>query len=315
MRKILTAVGIVLGSLATLFAVAGRGHHEWRGFVRASADQAVEEVTESLPEEIHDKKLSQELSQVKAELIDRQVAMNLSKRQRDELRRQIATLTGNTERRQRLLAEAYPVLKAAIDGQQATVKWANQDFTLADFQKEIDELLAMQDRETRELDIKRTGLARLEKCAAEGDQALAEMKRQLEQTEQEVAVLRSRREQAETESQTLDLVSTTTANRESVASSLNRGVERLRTNVDKLEARNEARRGVTSITERQSTNQLSRAFNRLESLKAIHDAAAASATKSSEPKPTQPVNSSTKSLEASKVVIEIQGQNAKQAND
>jgi len=310
MRRKLTALGVVVGGLISLFVAAGRGYHEWKGFSRATAEKVVEDVTESLPEEIHDKKLNHELTQVKAELIDRQVAMNLSKRQREQLQGEIATLTGNAERRQRLLAEAYPVLKAAIDGQQSRVKWANQEFALADFQKELDELLAMQDRETRQLDIKRTGLDRLEKSAIEGEQALAEMKRGLEQTEQEVAVLRSRREQSETESQTLDLVASATANRETVASSLNRGVERLKTNVDKLEARNEARRGTASISERQSSNQISRAFNRLESLKAIHDATPA-ATTTPEAKPAA---NDTKSIEASKVVIEIQGSNAKKSD-
>jgi seryl-tRNA synthetase len=151
-------VGLVLGGLAAMFVLAGRGYHEWTGFVRASADQAVDGVTEALPEEIHDKKLDNELGQVKADLIDRQVAMNLSKRQREELQSEITSLEGRTERRKRLLAEAYPVLKAAIDGQQATVKWANQPFALADFQNEIDDLLVLQDRETRQLEIKRAGL-------------------------------------------------------------------------------------------------------------------------------------------------------------
>jgi phage shock protein A len=87
----------------------------------------------------------------------------------------------------------------------------------------------------------------LQHSAAEGEAALAEMKRRLEQTEQEVAELRSRREQAEVESQTLDLVSSATANRETAATSLNRAVGRLQDNVEQLQARNEARHGIMSI--------------------------------------------------------------------
>lgn len=45
---------------------------------------------------------------------------------------------------------------------------------------------------------------------------------------------------------------------------------KLKGNVDKLEARNEARRGVTSLSQRPSSSSIARSFNRLESLKAIH---------------------------------------------
>lgn len=308
MRKIIVTVTVLASGLVGLFMAAGRGATELKGYVRASADTAVDSVTEALPEEVHDKKLLQELINVKAELVDRAVATNLSKRKRDELEAEVTNLEGSTARRQRLLAEAYPVLKTAIEMNQASVTWTNQKILLAAFQKNVDELLAVQEREKLQLEIKRTGLSRLQKCAAEGEEALAEMKRGLEQTEQAVAILRSRRDQAEVESSSLDLISTATANRETVATSLNRGVERLKGNVDKLEARNEARRGTASITERQSSNPISRAFNRLESLKAIHEATPAQAPTTSESKPTA---SSTKTLEASKVVIEIQGSNVK----
>ncbi len=54
-------------------------------------------------------------------------------------------------------------------------------------------------------------LTRQKKCAEEGQLALNEMKSELDHSEKEVAVLRSRRDQAEVESPTLDLVSSATA--------------------------------------------------------------------------------------------------------
>ena len=206
------------------------------------------------------------------------------------------------------MAEAYPILKAAIDGKQPSLKWANQDFALPAFQKEIDDLLVLQDRETHQLTIKRDGLNRLKKSVDEGELALTEMRRGLEDTEQKVALLQTRREQAEVESQTLDLVSAATTNADTVASSLNKSVDRLKDNVGKTEARNEARnearRGTATIAERTGSNHVSRSFNRLESLKAIHDATAKPTAPAAEQAPaTKP---ETQTIEASKIVIEIQ---------
>ena len=302
MRKIVVALGVMVGSLVGVFALAGRGTHEFTGFVKASAETAADGVTESLPEEVHDRKMTQEMTQVRLDLIDRQVQMNLSTRKIEELTSDVAKLAGSTERRQRLLGEAYPILKAAIDNQQPTVKWANQEFSLAHFQKEIDDLLAMQDREAHQLTIKRDGLVGLQKSVAEGERALADMRRGLDDTEQQVAVLKTRREQAEVESQTLDLVNAATTNQDTVAASLNKSVDRLKENVTKTEARNEARRSTASVAERAGSNQVARSFNRLESLKAIHDATPAS----SKPDAKPAAKAGVQSIEASKVVIEIQ---------
>jgi len=300
MRKIIAAIGVMAVALVGVFLISGRGMHEFKGFVRASADTATDGVTESLPEEVHDRKIDQELKQVRLDLIDRQVQMNLSTRKIEELTAEVTRLEESTERRKRLLGEAYPLLKAAIDGKQSALQWANQEFTLVAFQKEIDDLLAMQDRETHQLTIKREGLTRLKKSVDEGELALAEMRRGLDDTEQKVALLRTRREQAEGESQTLDLVHAATTNQDTVAVSLNKSVDRLKENVGKTEARNEARRGTASISERTGQNQVARSFNRLESLKAIHDAAT---------QPTAPIaKPETQTIEASKVLIEIQKQ-------
>lgn len=304
MRKIVVTVGVLGLGLVGLFAVAGRGTQEFKGFAKASADVAAEGVTESLPKEVHDRKIDQELKQSRLDLIERQVQMNLSGRKIDELKSEVTQLTGSTERRQRLLSEAYPILKAAIDSMQPTVKWANQEFALKDFQKELDDLLAMQDRETHQLQIKRAGLTQLQKSVEEGVRAMADMKRGLDDTEQQVAMWKTRREQAEVESQTLDLVSSATTNADTVTASLNKSVERLKDNVDKTEARNAARRNSASVTQRTTSNNVSRAFNRLESLKAIHDATAKPSAV--EAAPALKAEPTTQSIEASKVVIEIQ---------
>ncbi len=95
--------------------------------------------------------------------------------------------------------------------------------------------------------------------------ALAEMQTALEGLDQEVAVLRSRREQAETEAATLDLISSASAGQQTAATTVGQSVERLTQDVEKLEARNEARRGLAPVETRPS-NQLARVGGRLETL-------------------------------------------------
>lgn len=74
---------------------------------------------------------------------------------------------------------------------------------LVDFQREIDELMASQESETKQLEIKKAGLSRLEKSEKEAELALADMRHALDGAEHEVAVLKSRREQAQVESNPL----------------------------------------------------------------------------------------------------------------
>ena len=313
MKMYLVVLGVVASLVAGVCRWASGVPHEVDGYARATAESVAERVADAIPVEIHDRKVDHEVSAVRQEIIDRQVQMNLSQRQIERLEQEVAGLTTSVERRKRLLVEAYPVLKSAIDGQQQTVKFANQEHSLADFQKEIDDLLAMQDRETRQVEIKRVGLARLKKSAEEGQLALNEMKSALDHSEQEVAVLRSRRDQAEVESSTLDLVSSATSKRETVGTVMNDGLTKLKGNVDKLEARNEARRGMTSVGQRPSSTSVGRSWNRLESLKAIHDDAKPDAdtllpTQVESPKtdaPPTPTKSTT--LDAAKVIISIEG--------
>jgi len=317
MKKYVVAVGVVASLVAGFCGWVSRAPRQIEGYARASAEAAADRVANAIPDEIHDRKLDNEVTTVRQEIIDRQVQMNLSRRQIEQLEADVVNLEGSVERRKRLLVEAYPVLKAAVDGQQKTVKFANQEHALTSFQKEIDELLAMQDRETRQVEIKRVGLVRLKKSAEEGELALTEMKRALDSTEQEVAVLRSRRDQAEVEASTLDLVSSATANRETVGTVMNDGVTRLKGNVNQLEARNEARRGLTSLDQRPSSNSVARHFNRLESLKAIHDEALPDAgtvlpTQVQPPKSDSTATpAKTTTLDAAKVIIIEGGQPAK----
>ncbi len=312
MKKFAVIVGIVLtlgiAGLQLLSRKAG-------GYARATAEAAAERVEDAIPAEIHDKKLDTEVRSVRQEIIDRQVAMNLSARQIEQLSAEVSSLEGTVASRKRLLVDAYPVLKAAIDGHQQNVAFANQEYPLAEFQREVDDLLAMQDRETRQVEIKTAGLARLKKSVEEGHAALAEMKHALEATEQEVALLRSRRDQANVESMTLDLVSSATAKSDSVGSVMTESVARLKGSVDQVESRNEARRGMSGPEKRSSSRGIDRHWNRLESLKAIHDDAggaektvAGSGTeKATQREPQKTEASAPAKIDAAKVTITVEG--------
>lgn len=103
MRKIVVGAGVLGCALVGLLSLAGRGTYEIKGLARASADVASESVTEAIPEPVHDRKIEQELKQVRLDLVDRQVQMNLSSRKIEELAAEVTKLEASTERRQRLL--------------------------------------------------------------------------------------------------------------------------------------------------------------------------------------------------------------------
>ena len=270
MKKFVWGTLLAVLGMVGLFVSAGRGSGELRGYFRASADKTVDGLVASLPKEVVDRKLDHDLQQQRRDLIDHQVQLNLSRNQIADLRSDVSKLETSVALRKRLLSEAYPILKAAIEGGQESVKFANTDYSLPNFQREVDELLTLQDRETRQLEIKREGLTRLERGEREGIQALADMRTALESSEMEVEVLKQRREQAEMESKTLDTVSSIASKRPDVDSSISQGLSKIRSDVKQLEAKNEARRALSPVNER-PTNQLTKHWNRLETLKAIHD--------------------------------------------
>jgi hypothetical protein len=181
----------------------------------------------------------------------------------------VTKLEESIERRQRLLADAYPILEQAVAEEMTQVTFASNEFALDEFQHEVDDLLVMQRREDQQLEAKRVGLQRLEKSEREATLALDEMHQALDATEQEVAVLRSRRQQAEIEAQTLDMVNVGAESDDTQA--VSRSLNRLRNDVSQLEAQNEAERELAPVSQRASANQLSRHWSRMEELKAIHD--------------------------------------------
>ncbi len=302
--KILKVTVVVFAVLAGLFVVAGRRVGELFGYVRATADQTVEELVVQVPDKVQDRKMENDIKTARQELIDRQVQLNLSRGQIDELRKDTERLEASAGRRQRLLAEAYPVLKEAVDQSKTTVRFASSDFSMLNFQREVDDLMTLQDRETRHLKVKKEGLARLEQSIHDGEQAMAEMRQGLESAEQEVAVLRSRREHAQMEASTLDMLTSVTTNRQTTATSIGGSVNRLKQDVEQLEARNEARRDLAPVTEREPSNQLSRTWSRLEELKTYHDQFPASQAASDAKSPAQQPDS-TKQVKATEVIIRI----------
>ncbi len=269
-RKALLGIGLLGVAVVGLFAASSRSVWDFTGYFRATADQTVDNLTQQLPVEVRDRKMQNELRVARQELIDRQVALNLSRNQVEQLRQEIAKLETSVAGREELLAQAYPVLKHAIDRQEEQIRFASTHFTMGDFQREIDELITQQDRETRQLDIKRDGLARIETSLREGERAVAEMRQAMEGVEAEVAMLKTRREQAEVESSTLDLISSVTAKQHSTTASIAGDVARMQHEVQTIEARNEARRTMTPASEVQDS-RLTHAWNRLDTLKSYHE--------------------------------------------
>ena len=88
------AAGSVLG-LGLLFLVAGRSLGDLTGYFRASAGETVSQLEDHIPEEVHDRKLANELTSVRKEVIERQVQLSQSKTQIAQLREDVSKLENN----------------------------------------------------------------------------------------------------------------------------------------------------------------------------------------------------------------------------
>ena len=265
-----TRIGVVIALAAVLlFVVAGLRLGELKAYLRASADSGIEELTGQLPPDVQNKKLAYELRQLHQDLIEREVGLNVARKQVEELRAEVAKLEASTTSRKRLLAEAYPVLKAALDKNVPKVRFAKTEFALDDFQHHLDDLLRAQERETQQLTTKREGLTRLEKHVREGVESLAALRQTLEKTEQEAAALRDRREQAEFEAKSLEMLAKLGDGRNT--NGADSGIKRLREQVTKLEAENDVRRNRVPSATHADHNAVSQAYQRLQELRRLHE--------------------------------------------
>ncbi len=279
---------IVIGAVVLmvgLVVVAGRSFRDAAGYVRASAQTTVDGLADGLPREVRDKKLDNDLGQVRAELVERRVKLNQSARQIEQLRNELNAQTERAERDRRVLAEACPVLEAATRGQRTTVKFATAELSLGDFQREIDDLLARRTRDTQELTIKRDALTRLESRQRQAEQALADSGRALDAAEHEVALLKSRREHAEIEGRTIALVTAISDSLKAPRESVGESLGRLRDEVAQLESRNEAERTLAPTATRPALETIVREFDRMQALKAVQAEIRAEKPETAKPKP------------------------------
>ncbi|QDU69309.1 hypothetical protein [Engelhardtia mirabilis] len=268
MRTLLTLILTLLLVPVGFFFVADRPLGDLIELARAGAHLSVNGAIEQVPIEVRDRKLDHDVENQRRQLTDHQVALNLSRRELGLLEVQVLELEERGTRRQRLLAEAYPVLESAMAEERTDIEFAGSKYSLEGFQTHLDELLAEDQREARQLEIRRAGLAKLTASIADGERALSDMRDSLLALEQEIDLLRTRRNQARLEGQTLELVSAVAGAPLDFGSALGAEADQLRVEVDRLEAGNEARRSVVPAAGR--TNRVAADWERLERLRAIH---------------------------------------------
>lgn len=316
LKRMVTIVGVGIFGLCVLFFVAGRPISELFGYFRAGASTTVKTIENEIPDVVHDEKTDTELVTAREQLIDRQVQLNLSQNQLKNLEHEISTLQEAVSDRSQVLASAYPVLQNAIDDQQQEISFVSTDFSLEEFQHEIDDLLSMQERDENALRIKMAGYERLNQSVADGEAALAAMKKEMLENEQDFAILKTRRDQARMEAETLDLVAGATSSGKSSTASIGKSIDRLQGQVEQLEARNAARRDVASVSEGAATGRVAQSFNRLEALKKYAETAELNSESNdeggnltSDEKSGQPLSSAKATpFDATEVVIHITGE-------
>ncbi|MEM9944142.1 MAG: hypothetical protein AAF939_21480 [Planctomycetota bacterium] len=321
MKKLTMVVGSSFLGLIFIFFLAGRPISDLLGYFQAGASTTVKSIENEIPDTIHDEKTQAELAAARNQLVDRQVQLNLSQNQLKSLQHEISELVSTIDERGQVLAKAYPVLQNAVDGKESNITFVSTHFSLDEFQHEVDDLLSTQERDENALRIKQAGFERLKKSVADGEAALAAMKAEVLEIEQEFAILKTRRDQARMESDTLDLVDGAMSTGQSSTASIGKSINRLEGQVENLEARNAARRDVASVENRTKTSRLTKTFNRLEALKRYASEAESKTDPSlTENVPTQSEEVDSKEIEktpydAKEVVIRITGEEIDPVNE
>ena len=179
MKKAVLALGTTVAAVIALVLVSNRNLGELFGYVQATADQTVDGLEESVPDSVRDQKLANDIERARGDIIDRRVKLNLAASEIRRLRTEIEKLSGATERRETILAQAYPALESASQDRVTEVSFAGTKWLPTELGAEVDRLLMEQDRDERQLAIRREALGRLVKSVEEGSAAIAEMQSRL----------------------------------------------------------------------------------------------------------------------------------------
>jgi len=270
MKRIGKWLGIAFLGLTVVVGISGRRFGELMGYARATADRTVEQLEDSVPAAVRDQKLQNDIETARGEIIDRRGKLNLAASEVRRLQDEVGKLTAAVERRELILAEAYPALETASADRLTEVSFAGTKWQPLELGGEVDRLLMEQDRDERQLTIRREALDRVVKSIDEGTAAITEMASRLLEAENEFQILVVRREQAQNENELLDLVASAGRSGKTVAANIGSTLDGLRGDVETLEARNDARRDVAPLQDREPS-KLSQAWGRLERLKALHD--------------------------------------------
>ena len=261
-----SAIAVIMTIL--LCSTANRPNSDLIGYLRAAASLIWSEIENELPDDVVDNKAVLELSAAREQLIDRQVAINLSENKLRNLEDEIAKLEKAFEERGSLLASAFTVLRDAIDEKKSSVVFVGTEISLAQFKREIDGLLDLQKRDDETLNTMRQGQQRVAESISEGRAAVRDMKNGLAGIELRFDLLKTRREQAQLESRTLDLVHDVSGHDKSSTALISRSVDRLRNQVEALEVRNAVRSDTANLAQLHES-KLQTSYDRLKALKQI----------------------------------------------
>ncbi|MCA8995035.1 MAG: hypothetical protein KDA88_23865 [Planctomycetaceae bacterium] len=276
-KKLAMIGATVLSLLALVEVLSDVNVKEILGYAKATADTTVRQIEDNVPTVIQDQKLKNDIDEARGEIIDRRVKLNLAASEIRRMEDENQQLELAIKRRETILADAYPALKAAAKDRINEVVFAGTKWLPSELGAEIDKLLMEQDRDERQLTIRRDALQRLIQSVEQGSAAIAQMESKLLEAENEFQALVLRRGQAENENELLDLVAAAGIRGNSAAAQLGRNLEGLRGDVESLEARNEARREAVPVGDRVES-RLPQAYNRLERLKALHEEHSANTT-------------------------------------
>lgn len=271
LKRTAIILGVPLASLLLLHVTAGRSVGEFLGLVQSTAGVTLESFENAIPDAIHDEAIRVQLAKANRELIDAETALRLSESKVADMRAEAQRLQATLARRERILADAHPVLHEAVSSNRQTVKFAHKKYAIADFEAFLDELMGEQEQQTNELASLETALQSMSDSQAACRSALDERRSALAQLQREAETLIRMRDLAKFEQQTNALVQTVHATPGTTSSVAGKLIEKLNEEVRLIQAQNEACRAATTGTSSAGASRLVRDYTRLEELEKYTD--------------------------------------------
>lgn len=265
----------IVGCLLAGTTLWGARNTQWFKLFHAGVKVAEEAGEDAFPDAVRDRALEMSISRWNQDVVDCTVDMTQQKVKLERRQEEIASLKKEINDIETLLSEASETL-AKADGSNS-VTFAQTNYSMDEFQAEIDKLCLVHESKKRKLKNREADLEVLQPSVLNLKERIGLAKETVREFSDELAMLKDRRSAAVNNGRLLGVMQGADAKFTESRAEIEKGLDRIRDEVARIEAKNEAVGNSGELVVPDAfTSKLAKNAERVKKLKEIQDRVAKS---------------------------------------